>query len=1225
MPTLNESSVKQIENRLQAAFEGFCGDDQSQLPPRVQQAIFLARVLQQRATELQTPAERRQQAELDRMMQSPGDKATLMQLTDQAFRSRVWGRAADQLIHVLDVQGVPRFFTPVERAMLRGFQSFGAYLPGVAMPLVKEKMRQETANVVLPFEPEHLRPYLAERHAEGVRVNVNHLGEALLGEREAQRRLEGYLALLQRPEIEVISVKLTTIYSQVSSLARESTLEVLEKRLERLFRAAAKETFQRPDGTKLSKLVYLDMEEYRDLHLTADVLMRTLERPGLEQARAGIALQAYIPDTLLVQQKLNAWARQRAAAGGAPITTRLVKGANMEMERVEASLTGWPQAPYQSKLDTDANYKRMLHEALRAENAAAVQVGIASHNLFTLAYGLIASAEAGALDRVQFEMLEGMAAHQRRALFELCQSMLLYAPTCLQEDFIYAIGYLVRRLDENTGEDNFLRHAFNITVDSDEWSRLEKHFVTSFEAMETAGTAPRRTQDRRVTGGNGKQEKGAPFANEHDTDWSLPHHNEWAQSILDDAKQTGVTTILVNAEGTLGRSESIRQSHDPSRPDTVVAQFHEATNDEVDRMVTVATNDPASWQQRSASERRETLDRAAEVIAQRRGPLMGTMLAEAGKLLTESDPEISEAIDFCRYYGRSAEQLMAAGTLGTGPINMGPVGVVAVVSPWNFPFAIPCGGISAALAAGNRVILKPASDTALVAYRLCECCWDAGVPREALQFCPASGSGAGAHLATHAGVDAVILTGGTATAERMLAAKPTIRLFAETGGKNATIVTSLADRDLAIKHVLHSAFSHSGQKCSATSLLILEEEVYQDTSFRDALADAVESLQVGSAWDLATKVGPLIRPPSGVLERGLKDLEQGESWLVMPRLGVEGNPHLVSPGVKWDVSPGGFTHGTEFFGPVLGVMRAKNLPDAIEIVRSTGYGLTSGLESLDDREQQQWCESVPAGNLYINRPTTGAIVQRQPFGGMGKSNVGPGLKAGGPNYVAQLMQFQAAPPGSASDGAKAEGPLANLLNSLAETQSPTELATLATAIASYEQAYGEKFSQQHDPCRLIGEDNHHRYLPAASVRVRVAEGDSLLDTALRIAAARVVGSRVIVSEPPDAHPSPLVKLIDNATHDWAGQIEFVAETDEQLAAELGGDASERLWYAHAERVPNTIRTAAAERLFWIADSPPTGVGRIDLLWLVREQTISSVYHRYGNLGTRSDEPRSPVL
>jgi RHH-type transcriptional regulator, proline utilization regulon repressor / proline dehydrogenase / delta 1-pyrroline-5-carboxylate dehydrogenase len=484
-------TTQQVQQDVRQLLSDVHTDGRPSAPLEVQQALALARELCRRARDLQTPQERRQQAELDRMMQSPHDKVTLMQLTDQAFRSQRSHRAADQLIHILDVQGVPRFFSTVDRTLLKGFQSFGSYLPGVAMPFVKDRMQQETANVILPAERELLAEHLRARREEGVRMNVNYLGEALLGEEDARRRLQGYLTALQQPEIEVISVKISTIYSQISPIARQHTIDVLCDRLELLYRAAAKSKYTRRDGTIVPKFVYLDMEEYRDKDLTAEVFMRTLDRKGLEQARAGIALQAYIPDSYATQQRINEWARKRAGQGGSPVTIRVVKGANMEAERVEASLRGWPQAPYKTKLETDANYLRMLHEGMQSENIAAVRLGIASHNLFTLSYGLVLATKADALDRVQFEMLEGMANHQRRALFELTGNMLLYAPACKQEDFTNAIGYLVRRLDENTGPDNYLRYAFNIEVDSAEWNTLAEQFVEAFEARESVSAAPR--------------------------------------------------------------------------------------------------------------------------------------------------------------------------------------------------------------------------------------------------------------------------------------------------------------------------------------------------------------------------------------------------------------------------------------------------------------------------------------------------------------------------------------------------------------------------------------------------------------------------------------------------------------------------------------------------------------------------------------------------------------
>ena len=1221
-PTPNDPT---LAAGVHEALAGFRPDAASPHPIPVQKALFLARALQKRAAELQTPQERKQQAELDRMMESPRDKATLTQMTDQAFRSSNPHRAVDQLVHILDVQGIPRFFGTMERTLLKGFQSFGGYLPGVAVPLVKDKMREETANVILPAEHEHLARYLVARQAAGVRMNVNYLGEALLGEVEAQARLQSYLQALQYPEIEVISVKISTIYSQISALAWNETVAVLCDRLELLYRAAQKERFRRHDGSEVPKFVYLDMEEYRDLRITAEAFMRTLDRDGLEQCSAGIALQAYVPDSYRFQRKLNAWARGRVASGGASVTIRLVKGANMETERVEASLQGWPQAPYPTKLETDANYKRMLAEGMKPENLAAVRVGVASHNLFDLAYALVLAEDAGALDRVQFEMLEGMANHQRRALFELSKNLLLYAPATRRENFIHAIGYLIRRLDENTGPENFLRHAFKIGVDTPEWQTLENGFLRSFSVLETVAQASRRTQDRRTPPAPraGEAEHWSEFRSEPDTDFALPHNVLWAEELVavwsERSGENAADVPLVIAGEEVRARREVVESRDPSRPSSVVARSREGTEEDAIRAVACARKDTDGWRSRSFDERWEVLRGVADEIRTARGTLMGAALAEGGKTLPQSDPEVSEAVDFVRFYPAAA----AAYSRLEGVTARGK-GVVVVVSPWNFPIAIPCGGVAAALAAGNTVILKPASDTVLVAWELCQCFWRAGVPQTVLQFLPCPGPTVAAKLVVHPDVDAVILTGGTATALSMLASKPEMDLLAETGGKNATIVTALADRDQAIKHVVQSAFGHSGQKCSATSLLILEDEVYDDPKFKATLSDAIESLPVGSAWEVRSQMGPLIRPPSGALEKGLKELEPGEAWAVLPRR-LEENPQLYSPGVKWGVQPGSFTHLTEFFGPLLAVMRAKDLREAIALSNATGYGLTSGIESLDDREQADWLAGIRAGNLYVNRATTGAIVLRQPFGGFGKSAFGPGIKAGGPNYVAQLMDFEetGSPGGSETI---ADERLRVLRDALLEAPSvlpASDASRVAAAIASYDKSVREEFGVEHDHFRLVGQDNLRRYRPVRELRVRVHPDDTVFEILARVCAARSVGCRITVSVPPDYESAALEWLMEH-TDIWAASIELVEESDQELAEAITSGQTERVRFAARSRVPRVVFEAVGETGVYLAAAPVLATGRIELLWYVREQSISVDYHRYGNLGARGDEERAAV-
>lgn len=1221
--------------RTSTPVSGHVGDESD----LIEAAVALAAELAGRSAELQTPAEKRQQAELDRMLQTPTDKATIVQLTDEVFRSRRSTRTAEHLTHILDVQGIPRFFNPLDQALLTGFRTFGNWLPNVAVPLVKEQMRQETANVVLPAEPELLRKHLRARQSEGVRMNVNFLGESLLGEDEAEVRLERYLEALQLPEIEVLSVKISTLYSQIAPVDREGTLRTLCDRLEPLFREAAHLHYTRPDGSSVPKWIYLDMEEYRDLELTAEAFMRTLDRPGLKLATAGIALQAYVPDSQAMQRRITEWAIARRRAGGEAVAIRIVKGANMEAERVEASLRDWPQAPFLTKAETDAAYKVMLRYALRAEHLDAVRIGVASHNLFDVAYALLLSERAtrGRLDlagRVQFEMLEGMANHQRRALYERLAaaragrdspgSLLLYAPACRKDEFLNAVGYLLRRLDENTGPENFLRHTFKLTVGSAEWRELETGFRRACVLPVT--DLPRRTQDRSA-------ETLSParlpmdwrrFVNEPDTDFALVANSRWAESLVARAPAgpgEWSTLPVVIGDQELFDSRRRLACLDPSRPGVVLCESTEATSSDVREAVRIARSDPSGWRSRDCDERVRVLGEVAARLRAARGRLLRTMVANAGKTLVEGDPEVSEAIDFVEFY-----RSVAADWYGRDDVDAQPRGVVVVVPPWNFPLAIPCGGVTAGLAAGNTVILKPASASVLVAWELCRCFWEAGVPRSALQFLPCPGSTAGAELIAHPDVDAVVLTGGTETALRMLAARPDLRLSAETGGKNGFIITSIADRELAIKHVVQSAFGHAGQKCSATSLLLLEAEIYDDARFREQLTDAVRSLPVGSAWSLPTRVGPLIRPPAGELDGALKTLEPGETWLVRPQPDPL-NPNLWSPGVKWGVTAGTVTHLTEFFGPVLGVMRFERLEEAIDLVNATGYGLTSGLASLDEREHEIWKARIRAGNLYINRGTTGAIVLRQPFGGWGQSSVGPGFKAGGPNYLVPLLSLR--PRATEADllAGLVSGELLELEAGLAQEASLDDAIRrrLASAFRSYEAAWRQEFARDQDHFRLLGQDNIRRYRGWSAVRVRVTPDDSAFDLFARVAAVRLTGARAVISTP-EEFDSPALALLDRVTSLWGACVEFLEESDDQLTEwleSLPPHADERLSYAAPDRVPAMLRRVAAAAGRFIADEGLLGVGRVDLLWFLREQSLSWDYHRYGNLGLRGLSSPNP--
>lgn len=1146
---------------------------------------------------------------MSKLLAREQDKALLIQLLDRCFRSKNQKKIADQIYHLLSRYGIATFFTSKERMLVRLFMLVGKYIPEVSIPQVISRLKQETADVIVPGESDPLYAYLKKSKESGVETNVNFIGEAILGEREAANRLEQYLKALAHPYVETVSVKISTIYSQVNALAFEQTLEVLEERLSKLFKTAAQHQVITSDGKSRSKLVNLDMEEYKDLELTMTAFMTTLDKPEFKSVYAGIVLQAYLPDSYYWQQRLTEWAMRRVANGGSPVKLRIVKGANLEMELTEASSFMWPCTVFPEKEMSDAGFKRMVLYGLEPDHIQAVRVGVASHNLFDLAFAYEVSFANKVFDYVLFEMLEGMADATVKAVQKDGGKILLYAPVVKQDEFINAIAYLVRRLDENTGPDNFLRKAFNLKVGSADWKALQNQFINSIELLDELPSTPYRKQNRGQEDFSIDQAQVRDyFINEPDTDWVLPANRRWANELLKAHQNRGAIEKIPLAVGGkfIFKDREIREVEDKSAPQNGPwAQVALANAEDVQLAVQTAREDPDGWRMRTLEQRREILAKVANEFRRNRGVLIATACAEVGKLFTESDVEVSEAVDFVEYYPWSLDKLDKRPNL-----NFVGLGAGVVISPWNFPLAIPTGGIAAALSAGNTVILKPAPAALVCAYEICRCFWKAGISQNTLQLLPAKLNVLGDHLIDPSQVDFTIFTGSTDAAFSIKRKFPDLNLYAETGGKNAMIVTAMADRDQVIKDVVYSAFGNSGQKCSATSLLILEAELYDDPAFKAALKDAVTSLKVGSAWDFSTKVGPMARKPEDKLKKGMELLEEGEEWLVQPKIDKH-NPYLVYPGVKWGGKPGGFTHLTELFGPVLTVLRAKNLDHAIELANQVDYGLTSGLQSLDEREQRVWLERIQAGNLYINRPTTGAIVQRQPFGGVKHSSVGPGIKAGGQNYVTQFTELTEI--GGPEIGDKAS-PVTEILLELEymfRDSFGNDLRKILRANWSYLHEQEAHFHAGQDPSRIRGEQNVVRYRPFKEVLVRVSEHDSLFEIIARILAVQVTGARVILSWTPAAVSADIQmarSVVAKFLNEKATQHDH---TDEELIELL--PKVERMRFSKPGRVPDALRAKAAELNIHIADEAVRMEGRMELVQYHQEQTVSNRYHRYGNI------------
>jgi RHH-type proline utilization regulon transcriptional repressor/proline dehydrogenase/delta 1-pyrroline-5-carboxylate dehydrogenase len=1193
--------------------------------PMVKEAVALAEIWQNRANELLTRREKSRYEQLKRLLSNPGDKILLVKLVDQSFRSANPRRVADQILYLLRTYGIPGFFSPLDRLLLQTFAYTVRFFPDLAVSKVIKKMRANSNHVIISGESGAVQTYLLKRKAQGVSVNVNHLGEEVLGEEQARRQLQQYRRDLKNPNIEYISVKISTISSQIIPLAFDHSVNLISERLAGLYRTAAAHHFTKADGNRISKFVNLDMESYRDLEITVAAFRRTLDQPEFKHYSAGMALQAYLPDSYGTLQEITNWARQRVAAGGSSIKVRIVKGANMQMEKLESAIFDWPLAPYDSKLATDANYKRMIDFGMQPENIQAVRLGVASHNLFELAYAYLKAKNNKVLPYFSFEMLEGMADHVRRAVQETGQEVVLYAPVATPAQFVNAFAYLIRRLDENSGRQNFLRYLSHLRTQSRNWLMLAGRFADSVDKKDNVGQTPHRKQNRlsETPAALRRSNITSEFRNEPNTDWSLAENRKWAGRIRQKWKKRAaddpIEIPLVIGGEEIFADRELKEIRDPSQfnANVIAARFARGNADDVDRAVAVAKTDPDGWRRKSCAARLEVFSKVAMEIREARGDLIGAAAANTGKVFTESDVEVSEATDFAEYYPRSAREFAEIKT-----IRCSGRGVGVVISPWNFPIAIPCGGIMASLAAGNTVIFKPSSDAVLVAWELCQCFWRAGISKQILQFLPCSGETTGSRLIGHPDVDFIILTGGTATGLDILRQRPDIFLAAETGGKNATIVTAISDRDQAIGNVIYSAFGNSGQKCSATSLLILEKEIYDDPQFKERLADAARSFRTGSAWNFENKMGPLIRPPGGDLKKALSRPETAETWALKPE-NIDGNPHMWTPGIKWDVQPESTTHMTELFGPLLGVMRAENLNHAIEMVNQTGYGLTSGLESLDPREQVQWKDRIKAGNLYINRSTTGAVTLRQPFGGMGKSSLGCGLKAGGPKYVAQFMHFEE-PDMPAAGPLQNSHPLLHLAHLWQQKLewgefrgSETDIGQTIRAMKSYLYHVEQEFSREIDYFHLRGQDNILRYLPVGMVVVRLHAKDSLFETLARMAAARITGCKLRISIPWKMRTAVTQFLHEKEGQRLAGDCPIVWEQDNDLIDQI--PEIDRIRYAAPDRVSMEVSRAAAETGFYIARSPVMMEGRIELLQYYRQQSICHNYHRYGNLGERAQQ------
>ncbi len=873
-----------------------------------------------------------------------------------------------------------------------------SFAPALVATPVKAQIVDMASQFVAGETGEDLIKQIRKNTKLGLATTIDLLGETVLNDAEADIFLKRNLEILDSvskfyakeaapafsdlgpkgplPRLN-LSVKISALTPDVHPADPENSIEALKQRFRPILRRAA----------EVGALINFDMESYKLKDLTLQLFKSIFEEPEFRQQPAiGIAMQAYLRDCEADLRDLVAWARKN----NRPLSVRLVKGAYWDYETIIAQQRDWPIPVWQKKPESDANYEKLTVFLL--ENIDIITPNFASHNVRSCAHA-IAQAERLGIDprAYEFQALYGMADELKMSLIQMGHRVREY---CAIGELLPGMAYLVRRLLENTSNEGFLRIKNMGEATKDQ---LLGNPVNAIAAATEPLARP--------------APKAGAFVNAANTDYTqAANRDKQRAAIAAYTAQLGKKWPLVINGRKIADREYVA-SVNPAKPSQVIGHWARATVADADAAVASAVAAFPKWRATSVEERAQMLERAGALMESRRLELNSLLILEAGKPWIEADGDISEAIDFCRFY--AVEMRKLAKPTVTQPVpgercvqTWTPRGVGVAIAPWNFPLAILTGLVVAPLVAGNCVIMKPAEQTSVIGAVLMDILTEAGIPAGVLNFLPGFGEDIGAHLVGHKQVDFVAFTGSRAvgckiweTAGKTQPGQQNLKkVVCEMGGKNALVVDNDADLDEAIPAALYSAFGFSGQKCSALSRLIVLDEVYDH--FLERFVSACAAYPVGDPTQPGTIIGPVIDADAQKKILGL--IEQGKREAKLAFQGkAPAEGYFVPPTVFVNVRPEHAIAREEIFGPVVAVFRAKNLDEAFALVNGTDYALTGGIFSRSPKALERAQNEMLVGNLYLNRGCTGAIVERHPFGGFKMS--GGGTKAGGKGYLENFL------------------------------------------------------------------------------------------------------------------------------------------------------------------------------------------------------------------------------
>lgn len=884
----------------------------------------------------------------------------------------------------------------------------GSLAPGLMAGAIKKNVTSMAKMFITGETPQEALAVLKKSRKLKIGFTVDILGEASLSEAESKDYQQKYLELVtwlakdaasweHVPQIDEdhkgpiprvnVSVKLSSLDAEIDLKAWEKSKVRMKERVRPIFRRAM----------EAGVFITIDMEQYELKDFTIEIFKDLLQEPEFAKyPHWGCVIQAYLRDSLMDVRKLIEFAKVR----GVPFTIRLVKGAYWDFETVFAQQSGWPVPVYTVKKESDANYEVCATTLLEAHEH--IRLAIGSHNVRSISAAIIAAERLG-VDHRSFEiqMLYGMADGFKRSLVKQGYRVREYAPV---GELIPGMAYLVRRLLENTSNESFLRAKM---VDG---ATAEALLKDPSDGLIPSSSNPYDLE---------KKPLAPKFRNLPLIDFAIAENRVKIQNALEKLENSmgqEWPSIIAGKEIRTGR---LLESVNPSNPAQLVGKVHLCGLSEADLALASAQEAFGSWSKQKASERARLVDKLADILERDRLEWTALEVLEAGKPWDEADGDLAEAVDFCRYYARDMRRLANGQKVGGVPGEISlyhhkPRGVVTVIAPWNFPLAILCGMVAAATVTGNTVVMKPAEQTPVIGAWLMRAIREAGFPAGVVNLVQGLGEEIGDTLTGSPKTAMIAFTGSKSVGLHILKQAAIVhpgqrhmkRVMAELGGKNAIIIDSDADLDEAIGGVLYSAFGFSGQKCSAAGRVIVLDEIYD--RFIGRLLEAAKTVKVRDAREPEVFVGPVIDQDAQM--RILKMIEDAKAdgaklayQGAVPASTAGGSPgYFVPPTIFTDVNPRSRLGQDEVFGPVLAVMRAKNIEEALEIANDVEYGLTGGIYSRSPANIEYAKENFEVGNLYINRGCTGAMVDRHPFGGFKMSGVGS--KTGGPEYLVQFME-----------------------------------------------------------------------------------------------------------------------------------------------------------------------------------------------------------------------------